>query len=287
MKAQNIKMLKAKIKIIANFLFDRIMPYKRLRKFSIDRWLYKNESDRYNQYKYNCNSINIFPEESFYHPRWDCLVSENDKRSIYIKKFIKYDFNKLNQLPKKYKQAYSSYFIQTKNNLQSEKIVVKIYDSLLNEGIFRVVTPDSDLAYEAYENQRKDFFEMLSPKNYYFRNDDYYIEIMLATFIAGKDMFNLKSDIKLGIEIRNAFLKMNKELFLDELIYIISCSRNKDLIVNKNWFNYKKLKHTLLKSGFKSVYKSGFGQSKSPQMRDIPLFDSKFPSLSLYVEARK
>ncbi len=280
-------MLRIKFKILANFIFDQIMPYKRLRKFSIDRWIYKNESERYLKYNYNFNSINIFPEKDFYHPKWECLVPKSDERYMYLTKFKMYDFLNINKFPNKYKQAYSSYFFQTQPICIVEKILLEVYNSLLKESIFRIVVPDSDLAYEAYVDKRIDFFEILSPKNYFYRNDEYYIEIMLATFIAGNDIYNVKKDWKLGVDIRKCFLEMEKDLFFDQLMYLINLYRPKNKLINKNWFNYKKLKAILAKSGFSSIYKSGFGQSKSPQMRDIPVFDGKNPSMSLYIESRK
>ncbi len=287
MKKIKLNMLKTKFKILANFIFDRIMPYKRLRKFSIDRWIYKNESERYLKYNYKFRSINIFPEKDFYHPQWDCLVDTKDKRHKYLNKYIKYDFIDIGKFPNEYKQAYCSYYIQTQPTHKVEKLFIELYESLLKDSILRIIIPDSDLAYEAYKDKRLDFFEILSPKNDCFREEEYYIEIMLATFIAGNDIFNLERDWRLAKDIKNSFLKMNKDLFFDHLINLLDSYRPKNKLINKNWFNFKKLKATLHKSGFASVYKSGFGQSKSPQMRNIPLFDSKLPSLSLYVEANK
>ena len=287
LKIKDISLLKRKIKILANFFFDRIMPYKRLRKFSIDRWMYKNESDRYTKYSYPFNSINIFPEKDFYHPKWDCLVSKNDIRHKYLLRYKEYNFKDIKKFPTKYRQAYSSYFIQTLPEYIAKKILLEVYSSLQIKGIFRIIVPDSDFAYEAYKNKRIDFFEMLSPKNYNYKNEEFYNEIMLATFIAGNDIYSLDKDWKLGLEIKKSFLRRDKDHFLNELINLVNTSKTKKYLNNKNWFNYRKLKMLLLQAGFTSIYRSGYGQSKSPQMRDIPLFDSKFPSLSLYVEAIK
>ena len=54
-----------------------------------------------------------------------------------------------------------------------------------------------------------------------------------------------------------------------------------------NWFNYEKAKTELLKAGFTTVYKSAYGQSQSPAMRDISKFDNWLPCISLYIEAIK
>ena len=43
----------------------------------------------------------------------------------------------------------------------------------------------------------------------------------------------------------------------------------------------------LEQAGFSEIYKSGFGQSVSPVMRDTTLFDKQDPKDSLYVEAVK
>lgn len=53
------------------------------------------------------------------------------------------------------------------------------------------------------------------------------------------------------------------------------------------WWNYDKLRDYLLEAGFKNIYKSGYGQSSSPQMRDLTYFDQTYPQISVYVEAVK
>jgi hypothetical protein len=53
------------------------------------------------------------------------------------------------------------------------------------------------------------------------------------------------------------------------------------------WWNYSKLREFLLKAGFKNICKSGYGQSKSPWMRDLTYFDQTYPQISVYVEAFK
>jgi hypothetical protein len=43
----------------------------------------------------------------------------------------------------------------------------------------------------------------------------------------------------------------------------------------------------LRESGFTEIYRSGYGQSFSPVMRDVDLFDNTHPKISLYMEAIK
>jgi hypothetical protein len=53
------------------------------------------------------------------------------------------------------------------------------------------------------------------------------------------------------------------------------------------WWNYDKLRDYLLKAGFKNIYRSGYGQSSSPWMRDLTYFDQTYPQISVYIEAIK
>ena len=52
-------------------------------------------------------------------------------------------------------------------------------------------------------------------------------------------------------------------------------------------YNENNLISSLKNAGFKVCYKSAFMQSKFSKMREVPIFDSTHPWLSLYVEAVK
>ena len=54
-----------------------------------------------------------------------------------------------------------------------------------------------------------------------------------------------------------------------------------------NWWNETKLRRMLAEAGFVIIYKSGYGQSLCPPMRDVTLFDKQDPKISIYMEARK
>ena len=88
---------------------------------------------------------------------------------------------------------------------------------------------------------------------------------------------------------------------LDELFSTLSfedalnfCTSNCSLGVQKkypgnhiNWWNEKKAVKMLRKAGFKTIYRSGWGQSGFPVLRNTSLFDNTHPKISLYIEARK
>ena len=54
-----------------------------------------------------------------------------------------------------------------------------------------------------------------------------------------------------------------------------------------SWWNYKKLERFLRNSGFRTIFRSGYGQSTSRFMRDLRYFDQSYPQISVYVEAIK
>ncbi|HXG69637.1 MAG TPA: methyltransferase domain-containing protein [Gemmatimonadaceae bacterium] len=54
-----------------------------------------------------------------------------------------------------------------------------------------------------------------------------------------------------------------------------------------SWWNYSKLERFLWEAGFTTVYRSGYGQSRSPLMRDLRSFDQSYPQISVSVEAVK
>ena len=54
-----------------------------------------------------------------------------------------------------------------------------------------------------------------------------------------------------------------------------------------NFWNYEKLEKMCIDAGFSEIYHSGFGQSLSPPLTNIKLFDNTHPKMSLYFEARK
>ena len=54
-----------------------------------------------------------------------------------------------------------------------------------------------------------------------------------------------------------------------------------------SWWNFERLYKYLKIAGFKTIYKSGYGQSRCHWMRDLDYFDQTYPQISVYVEAVK
>ena len=84
-------------------------------------------------------------------------------------------------------------------------------------------------------------------------------------------------------------IKHNKDT-RDKLLNYLT----KDIVFDINapgnhvsWWDYNKLKQYLYEAGFKTIYRSGYGQSRSWWMRDLRYFDQTYPQISVYVEAIK
>ena len=54
-----------------------------------------------------------------------------------------------------------------------------------------------------------------------------------------------------------------------------------------SWWSFEKMSRAMTEVGFREVFRSGYGQSFAPPMRNTKIFDKTRPPASLYVEARK
>lgn len=85
-------------------------------------------------------------------------------------------------------------------------------------------------------------------------------------------------------EIASIFQNGLSERSLDELTQL--CSFNPEFPgCHINWWTPAKVMRFLRRAGFRNVYRSGFGQSEAPPLRNTQHFDCTHPQISLYVEA--
>ena len=87
-------------------------------------------------------------------------------------------------------------------------------------------------------------------------------------------------------EFDHAFSTMSDEAALDMFARRCPVEFNRTMPgCHMNWWTHEKAERMLSEAGFTTVYRCGFGQSRSPAMRDITLFDKQDPRVSLYIEA--
>ena len=277
-----------KIRTYIGYYFANMhYPWKTYKKSYIDNYFYKNDKKRYLTYSKKDNFINLGAGSTFYHPKWECLDFYRNGMNKIFPNYIPWDFTLGNKLPKKYKLVYCSHVFEHIPKHSSKRFIVNIYDSMVKGGLLRMTLPDADIGYEAYSEGRYDVLQIWEnkiAKSGLKIDKEYYFEFLLLHCFATKKTWQFTNS--LAEEIREAHKSMNKIEFLDFLISGIE-SNVEDGQDHVNWFNYKKLERLLLDTGFSKVYRSAYAQSRSPAMRDVPLFDEFIPCMTLYIEAIK
>lgn len=282
---QKLRIILKKMKLKITELLENNLNWIRYPKWSIHRTFYKDDSIRYKSYSENDKFVNLGAGSYFFHPRWECLDFYKDEMKDVHKNFIPWDFTKNKELPNKYRLAYCSHVVEHIPEKDIEIFFGIVFRALEPKSIFRIICPNADLAYEAYGEGRYDFFEIYNSKINHSINPKYYLEYLLLDFFATSKRKKGFND-NYAEEIRRNYRLMKKKEFLNYLISGIT-TNTMDGMDHVNWYDFEKIKNLLQKAGFSKIYISGFSQSRSPAMRDIPRFDGMLPCLTLYVEAIK
>jgi predicted SAM-dependent methyltransferase len=284
-------------KIFRKFGFDitRIEPILNL---DLYKKLYNEESLEKRRF-YNIGA------GSFKHPYWTNV----DKLSEYYSKIqdendcVDIDLFSLEKFPIKDGVAevvYSSHVVEHITDEAAQHMMNESFRFLKDNGVFRITMPDIDLDYIALQNN--DF-------NHYYWIDDYsqpYFQerakmpipmnqasiqqIFLYQFVSqNSELYYNKEVEKISdAELMNLF---KTKSFDDALNYCTAkCDINlqqKDPGNHMNWWNENKTIKMLKNAGFKKIYRSGYGQSICPVLRNVNFFDNTHPKNSLYIEAIK
>jgi len=207
----------------------------------------------------------------------------------------------LSPLPIKDGSAEAIYTSHTVEHVSEEAVLnlfKEAYRSLKKGGVFRVTTgPDAQADYAALMRGDDAWFywdaAYVKPGSYgkNFHNPATSVPLEerwlhhVCSQLAPNDIS--PSDKKYNAEeIKNILKSHTMEDALD--FFSSQCSFNPERPGNHiTWWTHKKIIDFLKKSGFTNASLSGHGQSSSAVMRDIDLFDSTHPAMSLYVEAIK
>jgi predicted SAM-dependent methyltransferase len=237
---------------------------------------------------------------SFHHPYWTCIDYDSDWYGK-DREIIHYDLTALEPLPLKDDSAkihYTSHTIEHVPDDAVQNLFNEVYRTLEKGGLFRITTgPDAETDWRALKNGDEDWFYWYKDYEKPGSWEEIYhqppsvmpLEERWLAHVASQLAPNHKDDQgeKLSVEqIRTMMATMTMEDLLDDL-----CSRvrfNPTMPGNHvSWWTHSKIESFLKKAGFKTIYRSGFGQSASPLMRQSSLFDSTHPQISIYMEARK
>lgn len=240
---------------------------------------------------------------SFQHPYWTNIDFANvHYKSVQNAPFINYNLMELKPLPIESNTAeivYSSQTIDHVNDDAVRNMLNESYRILKPGSCIRLTCVDTFLPYNAYKrNDIKYWYNWIKwfsePGTY----ERYYKipltqasihQLFLHEFAAQLceiDIDDSPEKKYSDLEIIDIFSKYTMVELLD--FFTKQCKFNPDHAGNHiNWWTENKLISFLQKSGFSEPYRSGYGQSLFPPLRDTSLFDNSSPQISLYVEAIK
>ncbi len=242
----------------------------------------------------------------FRHPYWTNIdlksewYAKTQKDSI----FINYDLFSLEKLPLFDNSAevfYSSHTLEHINDVAAQNMFNEAFRILKQGGIFRIITPNIDLDYRAFREMDINYFYWIEnysrPKSVERlklkmpMNQASIEQVFLYHFASYlSELFDDETLPKISSEELNEIF--SKYEYENALNHIISrCSVDKLTKIHygnhMNWWNEEKAFKMLKKAGFIEIYRSAYGQSFCPILRNMYLFDITTPKVSLYIEAIK
>ncbi|WP_456277640.1 methyltransferase domain-containing protein [Bacillus sp. AK128] len=196
--------------------------------------------------------------------------------------------------------VYTSHTIEHIPNASAQNLFNEAFRVLKKGGIFRATTPNIELDYSAFKR---------SDRDYYFWIDTYSVKENMerAQIAIPMNQVSIHQIFLHHFASQTSVLHSDKETEkisdeeLEELFNTMPFDEALDYCISKcsielqskypgnhiNWWNANKLIKYIKQAGFQEVYLSGYGQSKSPVLRNTKYFDNTHPKISLYVEAIK
>ena len=243
---------------------------------------------------------------SFSHPYWtniDFYSEWYQQNTSNIQQGIIYDLLSLSAMPLDDHTAeifYTSHTIEHITDAAAQNLFDEAYRILKKDGIFRISTPNIDLAYRAYlANDRAYFYwtDWFSSQKGMEKmhiskpmNESSIEQLFLHHFASNTSTLH-KDGIKNPIDDKELKAIFNNNPYETALNF---CMDKCDLDIQKkysgnhiNWWNKNKLERMLEKAGFSDIQLSGFGQSQAAVMRNVGLFDNTHNKISIYIEAKK
>jgi SAM-dependent methyltransferase len=229
---------------------------------------------------------NIGVGPNWRHPYWTNVDMPSD-HYMSSKVDISFDLMSGDPLPIDDNSAeiiYSSHCIEHIRNENLLHFAQEARRSLKDGGILRLVTPDSELVLDAYLRGDRAFFQRHhGPATTL--EQGLLIDIATQRCVSQPPADSPKFDDQ---EVRDLMVDAALPDAFDKLMNLCSVDiQRRQPNQHVNWYNSDKLCGLLKQAGFSDVYRSSYGASQSPVLRDRRYFDSSRPYYSLYVEARK
>ncbi len=237
---------------------------------------------------------------SFFHPYWTNIDFISEWYGGAQVNVINHNLMSLEPLPVESDNAkviYTSHTIEHIKEGAVRKLFQEVYRCLESGGIFRITTPDAEMSYRALMNDDEDWFYW---DRHYIAESVYkrlYHKSATSVPLSERWLHHIASQLAPNSISPSAHKFTDKEIwkaidkfgFPDVLDHFCGlCEFQNERPYNHiSWWTYEKITKLLIEAGFTTIYKSGFGQSSSPILRNTSLFDNTYPQMSLYVEAIK
>lgn len=181
------------------------------------------------------------------------------------------------------KAAYTSHVIEHLKDEPVQFMFDDVYRTLQPGGRFRISCPDISLYVRAFLERDLGFF--------HYRNDHpHYAEMGIVDSLPGLFLDVLSTGKHAAgfsdEQVRAILQQKGRAEALDYFSGLVTYHRERSHY-HVNWFDEDKIIDMLRKAGFEEVYPSALGQSFVPEMRDLSVFDTGDPKISLFVECRK
>jgi SAM-dependent methyltransferase len=238
---------------------------------------------------------------SFWHPYWTNIDYISDWYSGVQKDVKHYDLTALEPLPIDSLTAeiiYTSHTIEHVKEASVQNLFKEAWRALKPGGILRVTTgPDAETDFRALMRGDADWYywdeDYIAPGTYEHMYHAPATSVPLeerwlnhfASQLAPND--KSPSERKYSAEeirqiLANKGFKEALEFFAGQ------CHYNPERPGNHiSWWSHEKVMSFIREAGFSEIYRSGYGQSVSPVMRNSMQFDTTHPQMSIYVEAIK
>lgn len=240
----------------------------------------------------------------FWHPYWTNIDRASDRFSAFANGVLSIDVDLISREPlpmddNTAELVYSSHFLEHLPEESVRHVLREACRVLKPGGILRVTTPDALLEFRAYRERDWHFY---SWRDFYSRPGNYEHLIkkpLNQASIQQLFLYRMASHVS-TLHVASTTERLD-DAQVDELFSTLPlcdaldyCTHRCDPLLQYHypsnhisWWSPEKMIQAMLGAGFREAFRSGFGQSFAPPMRNIRLFDKMIPSVSLYVEAKK
>jgi len=243
---------------------------------------------------------NLGAEPNFNHPAWTVI---NHPSVHYGDSYMDLVWDLMSGEPLpiedgKARVIFSRYTLEHVDDTAVNHFLQEAYRALIRGGYLRLIVPDIDIFYLAYLAKMPDVFYRPKQDLENFPNEKFlqnpnqtsFEQRFLWTFASNASQLhpNGAAERISDEEFREVFKTHGYEDALNYCTAKCSIGIQKKYPENHiNWFNANKLLGMIRQAGFETCYRSGYGQSRCPILREVNLLETRQPEIGLFIEAIK